>query len=167
MTPTRIGSNDSGFTLIEVLVAIAIFGIGLLAIGAMQTNALMKTGISTRKTEALALVDEQAEVLKQLPFYQDVPTRTFPPALVAGGFGGARSVALANGRYNIQWQVVDNLNIGQPLGPQNETVLPGVPAGTYTVSKRITVVAIQPGGNPATPLAQVEFVKVWWATGVP
>ena len=45
--------------------------------------------------------------------------------------------------------------------------LPGVPVGNYTVSKRITMVAIRPGGNPLTPLAQVEFVKVWWATGVP
>jgi len=46
-------------------------------------------------------------------------------------------------------------------------VLPGVPVGNYTVSKQITMVAVRPGGNPLAPLAQVEFYKVWWATGVP
>jgi type IV pilus assembly protein PilV len=163
MARTRFVSNESGFTLIEVMIAIAIFAIGLMAMGALQSSALMATGNVSRKGEAWALVEEQAELLKGMQFYTDVPTQTHPAELNAGGFGGPRSVARANGRYNIQWQVVDD----DPIGQQNESVLPGVPVGSYTVSKRITVVAIRPGGNPLNPLAEVEFVKVWWATGVP
>ena len=163
MEDARLVSNSSGFTLIEVLLAIAIFSIGLMALGALKTRALVETGDVSKKTQAWTLLEEQAELLKQLPFYQDVGTRTHPPALVAGGFGGPRSAISADGLYNIQWQVVDGL----PIGPQDETVLPGVPAGLYTVSKMITMVAFRQGGNAANPMAQVEFVKVWWATGIP
>ena len=163
MTRTRFVSNAAGFTIIEVIVAIAIFSVGLLAMGALQTTAMMKTGDVSRKTEAWALLSEQVELLKQLPFYVNVGAQTHPPALVAGGFGGPRSAASPDGRYIFQWQVVD----GDLIPQQNQNVLPGVPVGLYTVQKRITMVAMRPGGNPAMPLAQVEFVKVWWATGVP
>ena len=112
MARTRFVSNASGFTIIEVLVAIAIFSIGLMAMGALQTSALMKTGDVTRKTEAWALLAEQAELLKQLPFYVNVGAQTHPPALDAGGFGGPRSVVSPDGRYTIQWQVVDDESIG-------------------------------------------------------
>lgn len=163
MARTHRLNDSSGFTLIEVLIAIAIFSIGLMAIGALQARTLMDTGSVARKTEAWALLEQQAELLKQMPFYQDVATRTHPPALVAGAFGAPRQAVSQDGRYTIQWQVVDD----EPIGPQDETVLPGVPVGNYTVSKQITMVAIRPGGNPLTPLAQVEFFKVWWATGIP
>ena len=77
--------------------SIAIFAIGLMAMGALQTSALMGTGNVTRKTEAWASLEEQAEIIKQVPFYQDVNTRTFPPALV--DFGCRYAVALANAQY--------------------------------------------------------------------
>ncbi len=162
MVRTRFVSNASGFTIIEVLVAIAIFSIGLMAMGALQTSALMKTGDVTRKTEAWALLAEQAERLKQLPFYQDFPPQNFSPDLTAG----LHAQNSPDGRYTFQWLVVDN----QPIGTQNETAMPpgyGVPAGNYTVSKRITLVAIRPGGNPLAPLAQVEFFKVVWGGTAP
>ena len=163
MVRTRFVSNAAGFTIIEVLIAIAIFSIGLMAMGALQTRSLMKTGDVSRKTEAWALLAEQAERIKQLPFYLNVGAQTHPPALDAGGFGGPRSVASPDGRYTVQWRVVD----GEVMGTEDETVLPGVPVGNYTVQKRIIMVAFQTGGNPGLPMAQVEFFKVWWATGVP
>lgn len=157
MPRTHFASNDSGFTLIEVLIALAIFAIGLMAMGALQARTLMDTGDVARKTEAWTVVEQQAEFLKQLPFYQDVATQTYPADLTAGGHNANR----LNGRYNLQWQVTDD----EPIGPQNQTVLPGVPVGTYTVSKRVVVTANRVGS--ADLLAQLEFVKVWAATGIP
>ncbi len=156
MVRTRFVSNASGFTIIEVLIAIAIFSIGLMAMGALQTGALVRTGDVTRKTEAWALLTDQAERLKQLPFYQDYPPTTFFGDLTAG----LHVLPSLDGRYTFQWQVVDD----QPIGPQNQAAIPGpgAPAANYTVSKQITLVAIQPGGNPLAPLAQVEFFKVIW-----
>jgi prepilin-type N-terminal cleavage/methylation domain-containing protein len=157
MARTRFVSNDAGFTIIEVIVAIAIFSIGLMAMGALQTTAMMKTGDVTRKTEAWTLLAEQAERLKQLPFYVDFPPQNFSADLTAG----AHVQASPDGRYTFQWQVVDD----QPFAPQNQAAMPGVgvPAGLYTVSKQITLSAFRTGANPlAPPLAQVEFFKVVW-----
>ena len=43
-------SNQAGFTIIEVLIALAIFSIGLMAVGALQTRALMTVTSSQTKT---------------------------------------------------------------------------------------------------------------------
>jgi prepilin-type N-terminal cleavage/methylation domain-containing protein len=162
MTPTRLACDDSGFTLIEVLIAIAIFSIGLMAMGALQARSLMATGDVARKTEAWTIVDEQVALLKQLPFYDDVSAQSFPADLVDDG--NWHTVNRLDGRYTVHWLVTDD----QPIGQQDETVLPGVPVGDYTVSKTITVVATQAGGNPAADdLAQVQFVKTWAASGIP
>ena len=56
--------NQSGFTLIEALIAIAIFSIGLMAVGALQASSLMRTGDVARRTQAWALLDEQVARLK-------------------------------------------------------------------------------------------------------
>jgi prepilin-type N-terminal cleavage/methylation domain-containing protein len=158
MTRTRLVANAEGFTIIEVIVAIAIFSVGLLAMGALQTTAMMKTGDVTRKTEAWALLTEQAERLKQLPFYVDFPPATFHGDLT----DGPHNRVSPDGRYTFQWQVDDS----QPIPDQNQTALPGngVPAGTYVVSKLITLSAFRTGANPlAPPLARVQFPKVVWA----
>ena len=152
-------SNESGFSIIEVLVAIAIFSIGLMAMGALQTRSLMETGDLTRKTEAWTIADEQATLLKAMPF-MDLPAYTVPAWLTLG----SHQVTHANGRYDIHWDVVDN----QPIPAQNAVVLPMVPAGNWTVCKEITVRVTRVGENPATDtIAEVQFIKTWWATGVP
>ena len=69
MPRTHFASNDSGFTLIEVLLALVIFAIGLMAMGALQARTLLDTGDVARRTEAWTVVEQQAEFLKQLPFY--------------------------------------------------------------------------------------------------
>jgi prepilin-type N-terminal cleavage/methylation domain-containing protein len=142
MAHTQLSSNDSGFTIMEVLIALAIFSIGLMAVGALQANSLMETGDVAQKTEAWTFADEQAELLKQLPFYNEIypaAPATHPPALVLGGFAAhTLNVPVGNPRYTVHWQVEDNL----PFGPVNVPAaapFKNVPAGTYTVCKRITL----------------------------
>ena len=164
MQSNRRYNNESGFTLIEALIAIAIFSIGLMAVGALQARSLKDTGAVARRTEAWVLADRQVALLKAMPFYQDVGTNTFTPELDVNGGGFAHTVdRQMNGTYTVHWQVVDDT----PIGPQNATVLSGVPAGVYTVSKQITVVVTPQGGNPlADELAQVQFIKTWAATDI-
>jgi type II secretory pathway pseudopilin PulG len=149
--------------MIEVLIALVIFSIGLLAVGALQARSLKGTGDVTRKTEAWTVVEDQAAVLKRLKFYQNVSTKTFPAALQDTGSGWQQASAL-NGNYTVHWQVKDD----KPILPQTDPLFSGVPSGTYTVSKLITVVATLPNGNPNTnALAKLEFFKTWAATGIP
>ena len=152
-------SNDSGWTIIEALIALAIFSIGLLAMGALQVDTLIDTGNMSGKTEAWTIADEQATLLKRMEFW-DVPTWSTPAALVAGD----QQVTHANGRYDVHWRVQDDI----PIGPQPATVLPNLPAGNYTVCKQITVFVTPVGGNPpADTIAEIQFIKAWWSTGIP
>lgn len=166
MTRTRFFSDDAGFTMIEALIALAIFSIGLLAMGALQANSLKSTGGIAKKTEAWTVVEDQAAQLKQLPFY-NYPAMTVPASLqnTAGVFPAGNVANYLNGRYVVHWSVQDENtipNIGMPQG----ALFSGVGAGTYTASKLITVVATLPGGNPNTAaLAKVQFLKTWAETG--
>lgn len=63
--------KDSGFTLIEVLIAMGIFAIGFLAVGLMQVDALTKTNSARITTEALTVAEDWAEQLRAMPFYAD------------------------------------------------------------------------------------------------
>jgi predicted lactoylglutathione lyase len=73
-------------------------------------------------------------------------------------------VTHANGRYDVHWEVEDDI----PIAQQNATVLPSLTAGNYTVCKQITVSVTPVGGNPPNDtIAEIEFVKSWWATGIP
>ena len=167
MQLNRLFSSESGFTLLEGLIAIAIFSIGLLAVGALQANSLRDTGDVARRTEAWTLADEQAALLKALPFYQNPATQTFSPELDVNGGGFAHQVdRQMNGTYTVHWRVIDDI---PPLGKVDTTVtmLPYLPAGNFTVSKMITVVVTRQGGDPLNvrqQLAQLDFVKTWAMT---
>jgi prepilin-type N-terminal cleavage/methylation domain-containing protein len=162
MTRTRFHSDDAGFTMIEVLIALAIFSIGLLAVGALQARSLKDTGDIARKTEAWTVVEDQAAYLKRLPFYEDVPSKAFPADLK--DTGDWHQATALNGNYTVHWKVTDDT----PIAAQTDPLFSGVPSGTYTVSKQITVVATLPNGDPDTnALAQLQFIKTWAATGIP
>lgn len=175
-----ISDSNAGFTIIEVLIAIAIFSIGIMAMGALQSASLMATGNIAEKTEAWAILDDQAERLKALPFYLSVAgtknddgsidaVTAMPPDMVAGN----RQVNTPDGRYTVHWQVVDNQPIPAVVVTGANPVLPEVPAGTYMVSKTVSVQVTlsRPGhNNPLNrnqALATVQFVKTWAADGIP
>ena len=172
--------NDAGYTIIEVLLALAIFSIGFMAMGALQSSSLFQTGEIARKTEAWAVLEDQAEVLKAIPFYDDDEDdngdgnpydSSESDPLIQDADPDSASTDFdegphdrASGRYQVHWRVEDD----EPIPEQPATVLQGVPAGNYTVSKTITVAVTEPGGDPQTEaLAMVEFVKTWAADGIP
>ena len=61
-------SGENGFTLIEVLIAISIFAIGLLAVAALQITAFHGNRVGDEVTKATTLAQTQVEVLKGADF---------------------------------------------------------------------------------------------------
>jgi prepilin-type N-terminal cleavage/methylation domain-containing protein len=85
---------DSGFTLIEVLIATAIFAIGIMAVASMQVWASLQNRSSTEITEASALASGQMEELMLRPFDH---------ADLAAGVH-----QLNSGKYAMQWVVTES-----------------------------------------------------------
>jgi type IV pilus assembly protein PilV len=60
--------KEKGFTLLEVLVAISILSIGLLAVASMQTGSVTGNATAYRQTESLSIAQDRIERLLALPF---------------------------------------------------------------------------------------------------
>jgi prepilin-type N-terminal cleavage/methylation domain-containing protein len=63
--------TNKGFTLVEVLVAMAVFSVALLQLGSMQIAASQVSSAAGRLTRATALAQDKIEQLLALP-YNDV-----------------------------------------------------------------------------------------------
>jgi prepilin-type N-terminal cleavage/methylation domain-containing protein len=90
----REKGNSRGFTLMEVLLACAIFSIGILAVGAMQISSVNSNTGARIHTEEHTWVLDQIERLTALS-YDDADLAA-----------GTRSVA--QGPYTVTWTVVDD-----------------------------------------------------------
>ena len=69
--------REKGFTLSEVLVALVVLSLGLLALESMHLAAIQVNTVAKRLTQATTLAQERAELLMALP-YTD-PTLMIPP----------------------------------------------------------------------------------------
>lgn len=57
-------TNNKGFSLLEVLVAVVILAVGLLATASMQTTAMMATTTSRNTTLAVQLAEEMVDRIR-------------------------------------------------------------------------------------------------------
>lgn len=91
----KMQMNNKGFTFIEVLICMAIFSIGILAVAAMEVTAAKGNVSARRITEATALAESQIENLMQLPYdHADLNPATNPHEITRGS-------------YTINWHVTD------------------------------------------------------------
>jgi type IV pilus assembly protein PilV len=60
--------NQNAFSLIEILIAISIFSIGILAVVSLQISSMDLNTSSRRLTDATALASERMERLLALPY---------------------------------------------------------------------------------------------------
>lgn len=61
-------STEAGFTLIEVLIGISIFAIGMLAVGRMQILSVRNTTVGNLTSQATMLAHQKMEEIKATPF---------------------------------------------------------------------------------------------------
>ena len=87
-SPLGKRNQEQGFTLIEVLFAVAVLSFGLLAVSSLQGSAIRGNLMALDRTEAVAWAQNQMESLMALPYVNVVPGAT------------------VQGNYNITWTVI-------------------------------------------------------------
>ena len=90
--------NNRGFTLIEILMALAIFSIGILGVASMQILSVNYNGYARRTTEATTMVVELIERTMTLPYDANDLDPANNPHQVAAGI------------YTVTWNVTDNVD---------------------------------------------------------
>lgn len=99
-TTNRIIHGERGFTLIETLLAIAIFSIGILAVGSMQISSINNNASARMRTEATILASEKVEELMSLEDYNDPLLGT-----------DTQSASSANNIYCLEWSATEDTPI--------------------------------------------------------
>ena len=121
MTENRKINRNQGFTLIEVLISIAIFAIGILAVGSMQIRAINTNVSSRNSTTVITVAKDRAEELMAMS-YNDANlagsaapgTLHTPPAaadLIDNDEDGQIDETGETGQVSVTWNVIEN----QPL----------------------------------------------------
>lgn len=64
----NIKKREQGFTLVEILVAISLLLLGLLAVGQMQVMTMVTNSVSSQRTTAITLAQDQMELLRTRPY---------------------------------------------------------------------------------------------------
>ena len=91
--------STHGFTLIEVMIAMAIFAIGILAVTSMQIRSINQNAAARMQTEATSLAVECLERLKMLSYdHADLDEGNNPHQDQYGS-------------YTIVWEVTETLDL--------------------------------------------------------
>lgn len=110
--------NNSGMTLIEVIIAVALASIGMLAYAMLSGSAIEKNTQSKRSTVAVTLAQGKAEELKDLgtrirlvdadgldsPVYS-TSTNSWTPTSGGESIDGEGNTGTANAYYNRSWTI--------------------------------------------------------------
>jgi len=130
--------GNKGFTLLEVMIAMAILAVGLLAIAGMQIIAIRANAQSREVTEAITLATRHLDYLKSLP-YND-PALDDTEETNNDNLTDTQNVDHSdpnnpiNGKYNRIWNVADSTP-----NPNTKTVMVIVSwlSGPNQISKQV------------------------------
>lgn len=123
--------NQSGFTLLEVLLAITIFAIGLLAVAAMQVSAIHGNKLGNEWTQATTLAQKQLEALKS----GDITTAAYTVGTYSDPNNPVTATGASGGIFNRSWTIAAN--------------------SAFSVRATVTVSWAQKGVNHAVALTSV------------
>jgi type IV pilus assembly protein PilV len=146
----NICHNNQGFTLIEIIVAMVIFAIGILSVAALQTKATKGNISANRSTRAFTWCSDRMEMLMSLPYtdanlddgLHSESDGDFDQStdLIDNDYDGEIDEAGENGNIEIEWTVVDN-----------DGIAPNPPEFTKTITVRVTW---------TTPMGQEKTVNL-------
>lgn len=121
----RLGGNSRGFTLIEVLIAMFILMVGLLAVAKMQIQAMQGNAAAMRASEKTAIAQN---------FIDELSALNYTAADLTEETHTADAADVPDGIASVQWEVEDIEDSG----------------GNDTNTKRITVTVTPESGEPVS-----------------
>jgi type IV pilus assembly protein PilV len=127
--------TDKGFTLLEVLVAVTIFAIGLLAVASMQTNATTGNSFSQRHTAATAVAQGALESVMALPSNNAL----FDAAVIGAAYdldplAAGTTLMVNGGTYTATLNITPNVPATNVATVVINLTGPGTPAGGILVT---------------------------------
>ena len=125
--------NASGFTLVEVVVALFLIGLGVLAAAPMFMYAMQGTAIGGEKGQASALAVEQMELLRS----QTYGTLTAGGSLTVSLTGYSDT---SDPDFDVRWLITDR----------------GTPNNTKTIAVRVVPAGRIPGPSRVVTLTTVR-----------
>ena len=105
--------SEKGFTIIEVMIALAIFSIGIMAAWALQTGSTRGNTKARHLTSAATWASDRLERLIQLSYtHADLTAGVHAPALDADGIDNNHNGLIdepgESGPLQLTWQVTDD-----------------------------------------------------------
>ena len=100
--------KDQGFTLIEVLIAISIFAVGLLAVATMQLSAIRVNSTAGRITTRMTWAQDKIEELMALPYSDPWLEAAGNPLVGNDSAGHTHQLLPTTDGYTISWTVADD-----------------------------------------------------------
>ena len=141
--------SQTGFSLLELLVAVVVFSIGLLGIAGMQANSMKNNHLSFVKTQAANMATDMADRIRanntQAISYDD-----YDSSVEAADPGDACVSAAGCSRANLA--VYDRFQWGQQFRRADKPVLPN--------GRGLIDVAVDGAGVPATVTINILWQEV-------
>ena len=98
----QLDTGEGGFTLIEVLMAMVILGIGLFSIAALQVHNMNYNSSSKKQTEGYTWAMDQVENILSYSYVDSNLNIQGSPTTVGDGH------LTIQGPYTVEWDVQDN-----------------------------------------------------------
>lgn len=102
--------KNGGFTILEVLIAMVVFAIGILAVITMQSTSTGSNARAILITRTATTAAEQIETILSLP-YDDLDleaTSAKPSSFSIVGYDGSTTHKVSSGDYKIWWWVTQD-----------------------------------------------------------
>ena len=145
----RLQNRQRGASLIEVLVSMTVLAVGILGIGAMQTNTLKSNQNSYMRTQAVFHANDIVERMRSNMQGVEAGNYDDPAPVVTASCHAAAGCSAAQMAANdvAQWET---------------SIAASLPGGSATVCLESTPV----DGSPTAPACDssglVYAVKIWW-----
>ena len=98
--------KEKGFSILEVMIAIAILTFGILAVASMQTSSMYGNSTANRVTEGTSWAGNKMEELLTIP---DTDSQ------LSIGTHGPETMISGVSRYDVNWEVIDSVDSLNPI----------------------------------------------------